>query len=218
MYYKTVLFDFDGTLVDTADGIIRSLEYSFTENGKEIPPLSVLQKFIGPPLASSYQNFCGMDDAESEQMIMTFRQRYETKGLFESKVYEGIPELLGWLSDNGVNAGIASFKPQTMLETLLGYFDLKKYFAYTGGTSIENGDDDKASIVRRAAGYFGTDAGDTLMFGDRMYDIDGAHKAGFRCAGAVYGCGTLMELKEHKADYLIEKPADLERVVEAGRL
>ncbi len=217
MYYKTVLFDFDGTLVDTSDGILKSLEYSFTENGREVPAQTVLQKFIGPPLASSYQNFCGMSDAEADIMIRTFRKRYESAGLFESRIYDGIPELLDRLVSENINIGIASFKPQTMLEILLKYYDMKKYFSYTGGTDIEAGDDDKAAIVKKAAEYFGTGADDTLMVGDRMYDIDGAHKAGFRCAGAVYGCGTVAELMEHKADYLVERPSEIEKIVMTGK-
>ena len=216
MYFKTVLFDFDVTLIDTSEGILKSLECAFVENDREVPSEHFLRKFIGPPLRSSFIEYCGMDEDETKAMIASFKRVYGETGLFDSKVYDGIIKLVKNLNDCGVNTGIVSLKPRVMIDRLVKHFGMEDLFSYIYGT-IYDGDSDKSTVIREAADYFKTGTSDTLMVGDRMYDIDGAHKAGFKCAGAVYGCGTKEELVEHNADYLLYAPTDLEQIVRTGK-
>lgn len=217
MVYKTVLFDFDGTLVDTSEGILQSLRYAFDTSGREAPPESVLRKFIGPPLLSSFQEFCGLSYDESQNMIALFQKDYVSDGLYVSRIYDGVIDTVEHLKQNGAGVGIVSLKPKTMLEKLLRYDNIDHLFSYVYGT-VHDGDSDKSTVIREAADHFGTGTSDTLMVGDRKYDIDGAHKAGFKCAGAVYGCGTKEELVEHRADFLIYRPEDLIPIVMTGRI
>lgn len=215
MVFKTVLFDFDGTLVDTSEGILQSLKYAFDTAGKEVPPECVLRKFIGPPLASSFQDLCGFSDDEAKKMIALFQKDYNSDGLYVSKVYDGMIETLEQLKKDGAGVGIVSLKPKKMLDRLLDHYGIGHLFSYVYGT-VYDGDSDKSIVIKEAADHFGTGTSDTLMVGDRMYDIDGAHKAGFKCAGAVYGCGTKEELIEHNADFLLDSPQDLLPIVMNG--
>lgn len=207
--YKYILFDFDGTLTDSSEGIFRSLTYAFESYGHGTPSLELLKKFIGPPLHYSFKEFCGFDGIHAQEMTDKYRERYRVKGYLESRLYEGVPETLKSLKEKGYILATASSKPLHFVESICEELDIKKYFDYLGGTSFDNTSESKADVIKNAMDALGADRENTLMVGDRLFDIEGAHKVGIPCCAVLYGFGSREEFEEYKAEYIVEKATDI---------
>ena len=135
--YQYILFDLDGTLTDPKVGITSCVQYSLHKMGIEEPDLDKLEPFIGPPLLDSYREYYGLNEEEARQAIEFYRERFSVKGLFENKVYPGIPELLQKLQENGRKLAIASSKPTVYVKQILTHFDIEKYFAVIVGSELD---------------------------------------------------------------------------------
>lgn len=214
--YEAVLFDFDGTLVDSSEGIFKSLIYAFEADGREIPPPETLRRFIGPPIYDSFKNLFGYSDDKIEWMIQKYRERYSTKGYAEVTVYDGIPELLKRLNDNNVKVATASSKPIIFIEKILDEKNLLRYFDYIGGTGFDEVKlgSGKTGIVLNALEQLGVrDKEKALMVGDRKFDIEGAKGAGIETAAVLYGFGSREEFEEHQAEYIVHNAKDIEKII-----
>lgn len=212
--YKYIFFDLDGTLTDSGEGIIRSLEYAFDELGLERPDSETIMKFIGPPLVVSFRDFMNYDEETTQKAIAKYRERYVVKGIFENYPYEGIPELLGELKNKGFRLAVATTKPEYMAERVTDHYDLTKYFDTVSGAVGEN--DSKEAVIRRACERMDIDENEfssVLMVGDRKYDIIGAHACGMKCCGVKYGFAPEGEFEEYGADYVTEKVDDLKNLI-----
>ena len=110
--YDIILFDLDGTLTDSAPGILNSVRYACRKLGLEMPSETTLRKFLGPPLIDSFRQLVGLSDAEADRAVSAFREYFPTKGLFENEVYPGIPALLADLKAAGKTVLIATSKPE----------------------------------------------------------------------------------------------------------
>ena len=176
MHYKVVLWDFDGTLVDTSEGIFRSLEYAFRQLGTPAPGRDVLRRFIGPPLLYSFQTYIGMSYEEAKRAVLVFRDDYEAGGMYRSRVYDGLPELIARLRQNGVKTAVATLKPEATAKQLLHHFGMEGLFdACTGNTPDENDQTTKADIIRRTMRRLEwTDCSSMVLIGDSVYDAQGA--------------------------------------------
>ena len=119
MKYKTVLFDFDGTLMDTSIGILQCATKTLTDLGVAIPPENIFRKFIGPPLKLSFVDVCGMSDEDAERAVTLYRQKYAEGGMFEAKVYPGMVDLLKKLDNAGVKCAVASVKMEKIVRTTM---------------------------------------------------------------------------------------------------
>ena len=177
MRYDYYLFDFDGTIAETGEGIRKSVAYSLEKMGWEVPDVSVLNKFIGPPLHYGYINFCGMTEEQAEQAVAFYRERYVKTGLFESYLYPGMAELLQTLKQRGAYVAIASGKPEMMLNILAEHYDLNRHLDTISGITLEHKDADKKAIILRALPE-GADPKRVCMIGDRCFDIDAAKALG----------------------------------------
>ena len=122
--YKYILFDLDGTLTDSAPGIIRCVQYALEKCGKGTCPDRELLPFIGPPLTESFQKICGMTAAEANTALEYYRERFACVGMYENSVYDGIPELLQNLRQAGKTLAVATSKPQLYAEKILEHFGL----------------------------------------------------------------------------------------------
>ncbi len=213
--YDFVIFDFDGTVVDTGEGIIKSLQYSFEQMGREIPDMSDLKKFIGPPIHYSYTHFYGVSEDEVGDYIKKYRERYKVKGIYECVLYSGMKELLCELKSRGVKLGIASSKPEHLIYSVADYLEITDMFDAIVGVKIDDSNHStKTGLVLDAMDKLGaTDKSRVLMVGDRCFDIDGAAGAGVKSCGALWGYGNEEEFKQHKADYIISEPSEVLKLI-----
>lgn len=210
--YKYLFFDLDGTLTNSGEGIIRSLEYAFDELNLEKPPYEKLRRFIGPPLTVSFHEYMHFDDETTEKAIKKYRERYVVTGIFENEPYNGIPELLDELSSKGYRLAVATTKPEHMAIRVTDHFDLTKYFETVSGAVGEN--DTKESVIRKACERMNIPENkweDILMIGDRKFDIIGAHQCGIKCIGVDYGFAPEGELKAYGVDYEVATVEDLKK-------
>lgn len=213
--YDYVLFDFDGTVTDTGEGILKSLQYSFEAMGHEVPDLKDLKKFIGPPIHYSYTTFYGISEDQVGDYIKKYRERYRAKGIYECYVYEGMRETIEELRSKGVKIGIASSKPVSLIYDVMNHLGITELFdSATGVTVDDSNHSGKTFLVLECMEKLGaTDKSKVLMVGDRKFDIDGATGAGVDSCGVLFGYGSREEFKEHNATYIIEKSQDLLDIV-----
>ena len=209
--FDYVIFDFDGTVVDTGEGILKSLQYSFAEMGREVPGKNELKRFIGPPVYYSYTHFYGVPENEVEEYIKKYRERYKQKGIYECELYSGMKELLLELRSRGVKTGIASSKPEHLIFDVASYLEITSLFDAVAGVKSDNSrHSTKKDIILEAAEKLGaTEKKKVLMVGDRCFDIEGAKGAEVFSCGALWGYGNKEEFIEYKADFIVEKPLDV---------
>ena len=201
MRWDTVLFDMDGTLTDSQEGIVKSVIYALERLGRELPPRDTLTAFIGPPLHESFSAICGMDEAETERAVCEFRDYFARRGWAENVSYEGMAEFLAALRA-GLRLIVATSKPETSAQKILKHFSLERYFDLICGSRPEDRTSaDKASVVRTALTRAGV-TGHAVMVGDRCHDIYGAHANGLEAIGVLYGYGSCEELSAAGADFL----------------
>lgn len=178
--YNYVIFDFDGTVVDTGEGIFKSLIYSFEQMNHPVPDLSDLRKFIGPPIYYSYTEFYGIREEEVGEYIKKYRERYAVKGIFECELYEGMLDLLDTLRKNNIRVGVASSKPEHLIYKVCDHLGITERFDAIVGVSLDDSKHStKTHLVLSAMEKLGADdKKKVLMVGDRYFDIDGAKGAG----------------------------------------
>lgn len=203
--YDTLLFDLDGTLTDSNEGILRCLENAIKQMGFEIPEDT--NKFLGPPIRQSFSQFLGMDEKQIDEAVKIFRERYSTVGLFENRVYEGIPEMLEQLKKVGKRLMVATSKPEVYAVRILERFGLSQFFEIVGGAELDGSRDYKDEVIEYVLEKAGiTDRSRVLMIGDRRQDVLGAHKTGLKCLGILWGYGSIEELNEAGADFIADTP------------
>lgn len=173
---------------------------------------SEMTYFIGPPLLVTFQEVFGADPAMAEQLVKKFRERYTDIGVYESCLYDGIKALLCRLKKDGIKLGIASSKPQKYIETLLEKFKIIECFDSICGVSFTADCESKASIISRCLGELGTGGNETVMVGDRKYDIEGARANIVDSIGALWGYGSKFELIEAQARFIADKVDDIEAI------
>ena len=212
--FDYLIFDFDGTVADTGEGILKSLQYSFVAMGDPEPELSDLKKFIGPPVFYSDTHFYGISEDRVDLYVKKYRERYREKGIYESKVYDGLKDLLVSLKEKNIKVGIASSKPENLIYSVSDYLGITDMFDVIVGVKSDNSKHStKAGLIAQAMQELGAqDKNKVLMVGDRLFDIDGAHEAGLKCCGALWGYGDEEEFKEHNADFIVRLPEEIEKI------
>ncbi|MBQ8822153.1 MAG: HAD hydrolase-like protein [Lachnospiraceae bacterium] len=210
---KYFLFDLDGTLTDPKIGICTCVQYALKDQGIEEPDLDRLEPFIGPPLWDSFMKFYGMDREQADKAVAKYRERFSDVGLFENEVYEGIPFMLKDLKEAGFTLAVASSKPTVYVERILEHFQIKQYFKVIVGSNLDGTRVSKDEVVREALGQlFGVQPIDpqlVYMIGDRCFDVEGAKALKVESVGVTYGYGSMEELQEAKADYIVRSVGEL---------
>ena len=212
--YKYILFDLDGTITDSALGITNSVKYALNKLNAPIPPYETLCKFIGPPLLDGFRDICGFDAEKAQEAVKLYREYYETTGLYENAVYDGIPEFLRALKENGKTVILATSKPEKFARLILEHFNLIQYFDYAAGATIDETRNKKDAVIAYALKECNiTDKSLAVMVGDRHHDIFGAKQNGISCVGVLYGFGSLEELTAAGADYIAENIDGLYKIL-----
>ena len=206
--YDTLLFDLDGTLTDSAPGILNCARHALKTMGRPEP--ENMLRFVGPPLIDSFLEFCGMNDEDAHEAVRLYRERYGDVGLFENAVYEGIPEMLEALGKAGYRMAVATSKPEVFAARILDKFGLAKYFEFIGGGLVNGVRNEKDEVIEYVLEQLGQpDRSGVLMIGDRKFDVIGARQTGLDCMYALWGYGGREEAEESEALYISETPQEL---------
>ena len=212
--YDYLLFDLDGTLTDPGVGITNSVEYALKKWGIEVEDKKELYCFIGPPLSASFKKHYGFSDEDALKSVEYYREYFRDIGIFENKVYTGIPETLGKLKSDGKILVLATSKPEEFAKRILERFDLAKYFDFVAGASMDESRNKKADVIRYALDMAGvSDLTRAVMIGDREQDISGAISNSLDSIGVLYGYGSKDELDGAGATYIAESVEDIARLV-----
>lgn len=210
MEKQYILFDLDGTLTDPEEGLVRSLNAGLREVGLQERSNEELRPCIGPPLRDTYEEYFGLSKEKTEQAIRGFRAYYETKGIFENRLYEGIEDVLDELQKAGKTLILATSKPTDFAVQILEHFGIDEYFDFVGGASLDETRTEKIEVLSYIMEEFQlVDASELIMVGDRKYDINAAKYFHMKSVGVLFGYGTKKELKEAGADALARSPKDL---------
>lgn len=207
-----VFFDLDGTIADSFEGISGGILYALEKLGVPAPPRDSLKSFVGPPLFDEFRRAFGFDDETAREAVRLYREYYPQKGIYEQKPIEGARELLEALfgfGGLGLKVYLATSKPQEYAEKILRIFGFENYFYGVFGASFDGKISAKADVIALALRETGALPENTLMVGDRFYDVEGAHACGVRCAGVLCGFGSREELERCGADFIAETLLDL---------
>lgn len=214
MRYQSVFFDLDGTLTDPGEGIMNSVRHALRRLGEPIPAEATLRAFIGPPLADSFRDFCGLPEERAQTAIAYYREYFREKGIFENTLLPGIPAMLAALRQAGCRLILATSKPEVFAEQILVHFGLREYFSFVAGSLLDGGRSKKAEVIRHAMAACGIASPEgCLMVGDREHDVLGAAACGMDACGVLVGYGSREELLAAGARYIAERPADVCDVV-----
>lgn len=204
MRWRYLLFDLDGTLTDPMLGITRSVQYALHRFGIEVDDLRTLCRFIGPPLKESFRDFYGMDDEQATRAVALTREYFAPRGIFENRLYEGIPELLTELQAAGCMLAMATSKPEPFARQIAEHFHLADRFALIGGATMDGTRTAKRDVVRHVLGALGVENPTAaVMIGDRRYDIEGAAAEGIASIGVLWGYGSREELAAAGAGQIV---------------
>lgn len=204
---KTILFDLDGTLTDSGEGIINCATLALRHFGLPIPSYTDMRTFVGPPLRDSFIRF-GVPADQADEAIRVYRSRYIPTGMFENTPYPGIRELLETLRAEGYTLYVATSKPEEMSVTILEKFDLAKYFHRICGASIDSSRSTKDAVIAYLLESSGAKE-DMVMVGDTKYDILGAKAHGIPAIGVGWGYGKVEEMEEAGAVGIAETMDEL---------
>ena len=210
MKYKYYLFDLDGTLTDPGIGITNSVMYALEKFGIHVSDRKELYPFIGPPLTDSFRKYFDFTEEQALQAVEYYREYFRAGGIFENKVYPGIPEMLEELRAGNAIIALATSKPYEFSVQILEHFGLYRYFDHVGAATMDGRISRKADVIRHLLDELGDmDQASVLMVGDRDQDVNGAKANGLHCAGVLWGYGSNDELVNAGADYIVSAPCDI---------
>ena len=207
--YHIVLFDLDGTLTDSGQGILHSVSYALQKLGITYSDPSELRRFIGPPLYESFASFYNLNSDETQLAVSLFREYFKEKGMFENQLYPDIVSLLEELKVAGIRLVIATSKPEKFAKQIVEYFGIEHYFEVIAGASLDNSRTSKEDVISYAITQLNPHSSSIIMIGDRKHDIQGAHANYLPAIGILYGYGTREELEEAGADFIIDSVSNL---------
>ena len=206
-HYDAILFDVDGTLIDSAPGILNTLETVFRDMGVDVTNVN-LRRYIGPPLRKSFAEHFS-DPAKIEEATERYRVIYHEKGSHEGGAYPGVPEMLRRLKDAGFTLCTATCKPTEVVTPILEEQGIAGYFAFVGGASMDESRDTKTDVIRHVLRQPALQGKRVLMVGDRSDDLQGAANCGLDAAGVLYGYGSREELVPFHPKLLVESCKEL---------
>lgn len=193
MAERIVLFDLDGTLTDSGEGITKCVKLALDHFGIPVASLDSLRYFVGPPLRDSFLK-AGVPEDKIEEAIAIYRSRYTNVGLFENIPYPGIRELLEKLTAQGFRLFVATSKPEEMAVRVLEKFDLYRYFEKVCGATLDKTRDSKSAVIAYLLESAGN-AQNAIMVGDTAFDVVGAAEHGIPTIGVSWGYGNVDEMK-----------------------
>ena len=212
MKYKNLLFDLDGTLTDSSEGIIKSALYAFEKMQITPPGENDLYTFIGPPLGDSFVKH-GVEEKDKDKAVAIYRERYNSIGKFENAPSPGMIDLLKKLKDEGYKLYVATSKPEKTAIEVLDHFDMTGYFDEIAGATVDGSREKKDDVIRYLLDKIGEDESDTVMVGDTNFDVLGAAELGIPCIAVTWGFGDIDEMKKAGAVAIVSSMDELYEAV-----
>ena len=213
MSSRVVLFDLDGTLAESASGVVNGFRYAIERMGLSFPPGFDERRLVGPPLLWSFSRFWGLGDAEAERAVMLYREYYGTRGVFEAGLYPGVEQLLRELKESGVCLCIATSKYGPMAKKMLEYLNIAHYFSHLAMSGGREGHSAKHELIADCLAATGAKAGRAVMVGDTEFDARGARETGVDFIGVLYGYGTREEMEAQGASIFAADADELKRLL-----
>lgn len=205
--YDISIFDLDGTLLNTAEGILFATKHTMKQFGFPVPTEEVLRSFIGPPIQDSFARVYQLEKEQANAMAAEFRKKYKEECLFMAEPYDGIYELMKELRSRGVKIAVATYKRQDYAETILKFFGLEQYLDTFYGSDFE-GKLKKNDIIKKCMDQLGnSDNRKAVMIGDSRHDANGAEQLGIDFIGVTYGFD--FRTKEDVQKYMCVGSADM---------
>jgi phosphoglycolate phosphatase len=209
---RLVLFDLDGTLVDSSPGIFSSVRHAARELGLPAPTSAQLRAMVGPPLQDGFALVLGVPVVDVGRAVAAYREHYAAGALLDVSVHDGIPELLAALGQGGATLAVATSKPEPFAVRVLEHAGLLPAFASVHGATMDGSVRHKDQVVAAAlAAHPG--GRDPVLVGDRSHDVLGAAARGLPCIGAGWGPAEDGELEAAGAAAIAATPADVLRAV-----
>lgn len=207
--YRIILFDLDGTVSDSAPGILASLQLAFAELDVPWVDDAAARALLGPPFWHSLPPLVGPDRVA--EAVRRYREHYVHGGqMFNTTVYPGIAELLASLAGRDLPMAVATSKPEQHAIRIIEHLGLSGYFPIVCGDTLDGARDSKALVIAEALGRLANpQPRSVLMVGDRSHDVLGAAAHGIGCAGALWGYGSAAELTEAGALALCRRPSEV---------
>ena len=184
---KQILFDLDGTLTDSGEGIMHCAELTLQHYNLPVPTRAEMRSMVGPPLRDSFRRY-GIPESELDNAVAFYRKHYLEFGQFENFPYPGIQELLDRLKNQGYKLYVATSKPEVMAKNILAYFDLSRYFTIICGAISDGSRNTKEAVIEHLLSQL-EETTDLVMVGDTIYDVKGAAYHSIPCIAVTWGYG-----------------------------
>lgn len=209
--YKYLMFDIDGTITDSKEGVQKCFNYGLEKLGIKVDYKGL--EIIGPPLVDSYMNLFNFSKDDALKAVEFYRERYLKCGITEeNKLYEGIYELLKDLKNKGYILITASSKPEAQCKIITDYFDITKFFDAVFGASLDSSRASKDKVIEYALKEFGiTNKDEAVLIGDTHFDLMGAQKNGIDAIFVSYGYGDKEETDKYKSVAVLDTVEELRR-------
>ena len=208
--YNVIIFDLDGTLSNSKEGITKSVQYALEKMCIIEKDLDQLEHFIGPPLKDEFLKTYDVTEETAEQGVAYYRERYVPKGLYETQLYPGTMKMLQNLKDKGKYIAMATSKPQEMAEEVLRYLKIDSFFDCVMGAQLHGPRQSKQAVLEALFEKIALkDRNKYIMVGDTCFDVDGAAAVGIDAIGVSFGFGDVKEMKEHGAITIVDSMEEL---------
>lgn len=208
--YKYLFFDLDGTIIDSFDSVTRCFAYALESYGIYVKDLNELKPILGPPLLDAFISLYGFSEEEAVKAVAKYRERYIHTYVIESKIYDGIKDVLSKLCKKGYKLVLATSKPEKYARTIIDHYDISKYFYFITGATMDKTRDSKTKVLEYILSEIKPDdISEIVMIGDRKFDLLGAEKFGIDGIGVLYGYGDREELENCPHVFLAKSPEDL---------
>ena len=213
MRFNAAIFDLDGTIMDSGEGIVRSVGYALDKMGVKDYDEHTNYRFIGPPLIDSFMEYYSMNEEEAARAVAYYRERYSVTGIYESHMYEGVRELLCELKRLGVKLYIGSSKPEKYVRMILEKQGIIDLFDYVAGATFDESRNNKEQVLTYLFEQVEIDPKTAVMIGDRYHDIEGAHYMGIPCIAVLYGFGNEEEFKKYGAEFIAADTDEILKII-----
>lgn len=204
---KTILFDLDGTLTDSGEGIINCATLALEHFGLPVPDRKTMRVFVGPPLHETFVKF-GVPENKADEAVQVYRSRYVTVGKFENVPYPGISDLLETLKNQGHRLLVATSKPEALSIEIMEHFDIAKYFDRICGASLDRSRSSKEDVIACLLEEYRA-CENMIMVGDTAFDVMGAAAHGIPTIGVAWGYGSVEDMQKAGAVAIAQSVSEL---------